>query len=54
MVVIVVVINPVNHIYIYVMCAMWEYGVSPQWRYTSGDVNDNSINSVHEHQPKGG
>ena len=27
--------------------------MSPQRRYVSGDVNNNSINSAHGHQPKG-
>ena len=35
------------------MCAAREYDVSPQQQYTSGDVDDNSMNSAHGHQPKG-
>ena len=42
-----------NDIYIYVMYAAWKYCLSPWRHYASGDVNNNSINSAHGHQPKG-
>ena len=34
------------------MCAAQEDDVLPWQRYASGDVNNNSINSDHGHQPK--
>ena len=41
------------YIYIYMTCAVQKYCLSPRRRYTSRDVNNNSINSAHGHQPKG-
>ena len=38
---------------IIVMCTTREDDVSPRWQYASRDVNNNSINSAHGHQPKG-
>ena len=37
----------------FVTCAAQKYCLSPQRRYTSGDVDNNSINSAHGHQLKG-
>ena len=37
----------------FVTCTAQKYCLSPQWRYASRDVNNNSINSAHGHQLKG-